>query len=228
MDYSKPFNFIFEDQDWFKKIAIGGLVGIIPIVNFALLGYCMQIARNVAAGAEKPLPEWDNFGAYFVSGAKISIANLIYLLPGLIVYSFYLVDFFQFMSFFIQNTEAILDNPLLMAEMQRQTVGTVRLEIYIFAAWNVLTMLVLVPATIRFIVHDRFSVFWQFPTNFALAKHHWKLILILFLVGYIANMLANFGLGLCCIGYLFTKPLTSYIWAHFLGQSVNQVEPSLR
>lgn len=34
MDFSLPFSFPFQDQNWFKKLAIPGLIMLIPIVGW--------------------------------------------------------------------------------------------------------------------------------------------------------------------------------------------------
>ena len=50
MDIGLSFSYMFEDKDWIKKILIGGLISLIPIVNFAALGYVVQLVRNTRDG----------------------------------------------------------------------------------------------------------------------------------------------------------------------------------
>ena len=85
MDIGKSFSFAFEDEDKVAKLLIGALIALIPIVNFAALGYIAELVRNVRAGQERPLPAWDRFGEYFVDGLKIIVGWLIYFVPMILL-----------------------------------------------------------------------------------------------------------------------------------------------
>ena len=85
MDIGSSFTYMFQDKDWIKKILIGGVVGFIPIVNFAAIGYMIQIIRNVREGQTLPLPEWDEFGKYFVDGLWIFLIFLVWAIPIIVV-----------------------------------------------------------------------------------------------------------------------------------------------
>ena len=67
MDIGKAFSYVFEDEQWISKVLIGGLLIWIPIVNFAVFGYMIKVAQNVAQGNPRPLPEWGEFGDHFGS-----------------------------------------------------------------------------------------------------------------------------------------------------------------
>ncbi|PWH20913.1 MAG: hypothetical protein DDG58_00470, partial [Ardenticatenia bacterium] len=81
MDIGIAFSYMFQDRDWLKKILIGGVISLIPIVNFAALGYVVQLVRNVRDGQDLPLPEWDQFGEYFVSGLYLFLVYVVYAIP---------------------------------------------------------------------------------------------------------------------------------------------------
>jgi len=81
MDMGKAFTYIFDDESWITKILIGGILGIIPIVNFAVIGYMVEALRNVAQEMERPLPEWSGFGEKFVKGLMVLIIGFIYAIP---------------------------------------------------------------------------------------------------------------------------------------------------
>ena len=40
---SESFKYLFNDENWKKKLAIGGIIGAIPILNLALYGYMIDI-----------------------------------------------------------------------------------------------------------------------------------------------------------------------------------------
>ena len=57
LDISRAIQHPFEDQTWINKILIGALIGIVPILGFATIGYMIEVLRNNAEGRELPLPE---------------------------------------------------------------------------------------------------------------------------------------------------------------------------
>jgi hypothetical protein len=85
MDVGKSIGYVFEDKKWTDKLLIGMLVSIVPIVNFALFGWVIDIMKNVSQRQAEPLPAWENFGDKFVKGLILFVVGLIYLLPALVI-----------------------------------------------------------------------------------------------------------------------------------------------
>lgn len=85
MDLGKAFSYVFEDSEWVKKVVVGGIVNLIPIVNFAATGYAIEQLKNVSEGKYTPLPEWDEFGKKFLDGLFIFFALLVWSLPAIIL-----------------------------------------------------------------------------------------------------------------------------------------------
>ncbi|MEA3441044.1 MAG: DUF4013 domain-containing protein [Chloroflexota bacterium] len=85
MDIGKSFRFVFEDKDWVSKLLIGVLVSLVPILNFAFMGYLVQLVLNVSEGIAHPLPDWSDFGDKFVKGLIMVVAGFIYALPIVIL-----------------------------------------------------------------------------------------------------------------------------------------------
>ena len=85
-----------------KKLLIGIILSIIPIVNFVTIGYWLENARTAKTKALK-LPEWKNFGALFVEGLVIILLGIIYSIPAFLV--FYSILGKSVMQYFI-NVDA--------------------------------------------------------------------------------------------------------------------------
>ena len=84
MDIAKAFTFPAEDEEWLAKIGIGAVISffswlILPI--FLLLGYVVQVTRNVMNGEPRPLPEWTNWEKLFMDGLYVGIAQIVYTIP---------------------------------------------------------------------------------------------------------------------------------------------------
>lgn len=85
MNIEKSFAFPFEDKDWTTKLGLGAVIGIVPILNFALSGYMVGILRNVMNNVPEPLPTWDDLGKKFTDGLILFAAGFIYALPMFIL-----------------------------------------------------------------------------------------------------------------------------------------------
>ena len=84
MDIIESVKFPSTDVGWIKKILIGGILLIIPIINLIIGGYYIKTLRGSIEG--KPgLPEWDDWGDLFIKGLMVAIIGFIYMLIPLIV-----------------------------------------------------------------------------------------------------------------------------------------------
>jgi hypothetical protein len=91
MNLEKAFTYPFEDKQWPSKIGLGALISIIPILNFAWLGYIIELIRQVIKGTALPLPGWDDLGKRFMDGLILFLAGLVYALPAILLVGVMLV-----------------------------------------------------------------------------------------------------------------------------------------
>lgn len=82
MNLGRALRFAFEDATWPSKAGIGAVLSIVPILNFAAVGYEVQVARRVAAGHGGELPAWDDLGLLFLDGARLGLAQSLIGLPA--------------------------------------------------------------------------------------------------------------------------------------------------
>lgn len=85
MNIEKSFRFPFEDKEWISKLALGALITIVPILNFAWSGYLVDIIRNVMNNTTESLPTWDDLGKKFSEGLILFAAGVVYASPILIL-----------------------------------------------------------------------------------------------------------------------------------------------
>jgi hypothetical protein len=81
MEVGKAFTYWYKDPKWTTKLLIGAAISIVPILNFAWVGYINEIIRRVSRNDPEPLSIWDDLGKFFIPGLILSIAALIYALP---------------------------------------------------------------------------------------------------------------------------------------------------
>lgn len=87
MDIGRSFSYVLEDEDWWKKILIGGLLTLIPVFGqFYGLGYLVVAIKNVIDGREVPLPEAvEDMGGKFMKGLLFFVIGFVYMLPVILV-----------------------------------------------------------------------------------------------------------------------------------------------
>jgi hypothetical protein len=85
LDIRRALTFMSEDPLASEKVGLGALISLAPILNLAGIGYQVEVARRVARGEPKPLPEWNDLKRLWVQGAWLGLAYYLYSLPLLLV-----------------------------------------------------------------------------------------------------------------------------------------------
>ena len=81
IDLGRALDHPFRDKDWATKLLIGAGISLVPILNFAVNGYSLEVLRNTEHGQDVPLPKWDDLGKHFIDGLKLFVVQLIYSIP---------------------------------------------------------------------------------------------------------------------------------------------------
>jgi hypothetical protein len=212
MDIGKSFTYIMEDPNWIMKILIGGLVSLVPIVNFAALGYMVTVLKNVADGQPQPLPEWGNFGEYFMKGLYVLVGALVYIAPILILYCCMMVIPIVLGG---AGSAAGRDTGSALAGVGSIISMCLGCLMFLFA----LAMAVMFPAALtRYAVTNTLSVFWDFRGNFDLISKNLGNYIMAILIVWVAGFVASFGIILCVIGVIFTSFWSQLVGAHVYAQ----------
>jgi hypothetical protein len=85
MDVSRGFKAMFGDPKWALKLLLALVFSILIVTGPAVIGYWMRYVRNVAEGHDDVLPEWNEFGTYWVHGVLVILAAIVYVIVGLIL-----------------------------------------------------------------------------------------------------------------------------------------------
>ncbi|MDD3269733.1 MAG: DUF4013 domain-containing protein [Syntrophomonadaceae bacterium] len=79
MNFKSLLMYPFQDKDWIKKILMGCVISIVPVLNLLTLGYflkCIQIGIT----RHQVLPEWEDWADHIREGFMAFLIALIYLL----------------------------------------------------------------------------------------------------------------------------------------------------
>jgi len=214
MDIGKAFSFVFEDEKWVSKVLLGGLFLIIPIVNFAVIGYMLKVAQNVAQGNPRPLPEWGEFGDHFMRGLYGIIIQIVYQLPTLILYG-------VFFCVILAAGGA--------TGSDRSSNGAGAIGVLSLCLLPLIFILALVGAFLAYVACGRYvatntlSEAFKFSDVVAGARSNLGAWVMLLLVVILAGFVGSLGAIACGVGLLFTSFYAQCVIGHALGQTVSQL-----
>lgn len=212
MDFGKSFTYVFEDPNWMMKVLIGGVVGMIPIVNFAVLGYMVTTLKNVADGQTQPLPEWSNFGDHFMKGLYVFVGALIYTAPVILLYCCIFA-----LSAVLPAAGGALGRDV--GNALASLAGLLSLCLSCLILIVALAVAIFFPAAlVRFAMSNQLSTFWDFRGVLDLVRANLSNYIIAILIMWVAGFVAGFGVILCFIGVIFTAFWAQLVSAHVLGQ----------
>lgn len=214
MDIGSAFTYVFDDQDWIKKLAIGGgiaFVGLIlsPIlVGLALFlpigGYMLQTLKNVRDGQPTPLPEWTDFGSLFSKGLMVFVIALVYNIPALLI---------ACASAGVNFATQQLD-PDTAAALGFVAICLSCVQIILSLLGNA----ILPSALIRYAQYDTLGSAFQFGEIFSFIRGNIGDYIIALLLSWVAQLIAGFGIILCVVGVFFTFFWATLVAGNLYGQ----------
>jgi len=210
MDIGKAFGFVFEDERWVTKVLLGGLFFFIPIVNFAVLGYMLKIAENVAKGSSTPLPEWSDFGDLFMRGLYTIVIGVVYAIPVFVIYCLLLALVGGAGMASDQNNDAMAGGLGLVACFGYLVLFVV----------GILVAIVQFPAVARYVATGSLSEAFKFGEVIAAARAEIGTWIIVILVSILAGIVGGLGSIACGGGMLFTMAYAYMVQGHVLGQAI--------
>jgi hypothetical protein len=211
MDFARAFSYVFEDQDWLKKVGIAGLVMLIPLIGqIVVMGWMVEITRRVINDEAQPLPAWDDFAGHAMRGLQGFAIGLVYALPVI----------------FISGCGNVL---LAMAgnagsgDFGDALLGIATLLSFCVSCLSFIFSLALglvMPAALgRFAATGQLGSAFQFAEVFGMVRSSIGPYLLV-LVGAIASgFVGGLGAIACGIGLFFTMAYAFAVNGHFYGQA---------
>lgn len=224
MDYGKAFSYPFQDPEWVKKILIGGLMyflGFLFIPLFFPMGYMIQTLKNVATGVEPALPQWDDWGGYFVKGLMAFLIPIIYSLPMIIIW----IVFGVLLT--IVGGGASATGSESVSNTAGSIMGICMCGVYILQFAYALVLAVITPAAyMKYAVTGEFGAAFRFGELFALIKKNIGAYIVVMLLTWVAGLIGGLGEIACIIGVVFTMFYALLVMAHLYGQYYRFAEGS--
>ncbi len=196
---------MFEDENWIMKIVIGGILLIIPIINFMVLGYMLQALKRAADGMDIPLPEWDDFGGKFMKGLMVFIIALIYQIPVMLIWC---------VQFGLLAAGGAAESDVLM-----NLAGMLTACAYcVYLIWEIVVLLVFPASLIRYAVTGDLMSAFQFGELFSFISSNIANYIVAIILWLVAAFISSFGTIACFVGVFFTMFWAYLVAAHLLGQ----------
>ena len=211
MDLARAFTYIFDDEQWIGKIAILALVSLVPILNFAAIGWLVALIRNMLEDRPYPMPAWDDFGQMFIDGLLFILASVIYSLPLL---------------------PLVILGPLADAMVNTQGGEFILFTLLCFISLFVLAYTLLISAllfvgVIRYAQVRDFNAYLQIGQNFRTAMNNIGTLAVLVFMEVIAGFIFSLFAWIPCIGWLAAAALGTPVYGHLLGQAARQMAGTL-
>lgn len=209
MDFGLAFSYVFKDEDWFKKVAIPALCGLIPIIGPMIVsGWSLKAAKNVMDGnAENALPELD-FGADLGRGFMAGLITAIYNVPVAI-----LVALASGLFTAGANADEGVSILLFILGGCAGLIGVLLMIFIVFLS---------VVALANYIATGQFGAAFRFKELFGMLKSFgaWALVVLGSIIGL--GIIAPLGAIACGIGALLTLAYGSAVYSHLLGQAYHK------
>lgn len=219
MDIGRSFTYITQDQDWVKKVLLGGVITLIPIVGplFAF-GYVLETMKNIIAEQEVPLPEIGDFGAKLVEGLKVWVISFIYALPLII-----LIICAQSGNF----APAIAENvdPDMADVLTTVSIGVSACCSCLLLLYGILMGLLLPFAWGKYLETGQLGAAFRLGEIFEMLKNNVGPAVIVLLVNGLAGFIAALvGTIACGIGLIFTLFYAQLVMAFLYGSLYRQAK----
>ncbi len=216
MDIGSAFTYVFDDEEWIKKLAIGGALVLVAMITIPILvgivilfipvGYMFQVLKNVRDENPNPLPEWTDFGNLLKVGFFVSLIGIIYNIP---VYLF-------------ACAAPIVQLLPEMAQMDSDAAGAIAfVALCLNCVQIVLSLLIgfiLPAAIIKYAQDDNFGSAFKFGEIFSFISGNIGDYIIAVLLSWVASLIGFFGIILCFIGMFFTMFWSMLVAGNLYGQ----------
>lgn len=202
MDFGRAIGFVFKDSEWVKKVLIGGLIFIIPLIGaFVVYGYALEVARR-AYQNDDTLPEWNDFGGYLTHGFIAWVGAFIWAIPiGLIA-----------ACAFVPGIALSGDD------------GGAGGLLFFFGYCLAIPLLLVYQVTVfpilmaRYAVLRNFGALFQFSEIIDEVRRAGSNLLMMLLIVIVAGFISQAGIIACFIGVFFTAFYSYLIMGNAAGQ----------
>jgi hypothetical protein len=165
------------------------------------------VTRRVITGHWETLPEWEDWGGFFVDGLKVIVIGIVYALPMILA-------------------GICLGIPIGVLGEEAPELSSVFSAV--LSCLNILWGLVIglfLPAAIGFYAADdqrRLSSAFRFGDVIAFVRDNFTTYLVVLVLGWVTGLIGGLGFAFCFFPGLATVPYSTIVNNHLYGQAYLQ------
>ncbi len=212
MDFGLAFSYVFEDEDWVKKLAVASVLCLTVIGIIPVLGWGFEVIRRVIKEEPEPLPDWSEFGQYFVKGLLISLVIFVYFLPLIILGSCN-----AGIGTLLGNTGEDFATPLFW-------ILTSCLSC-LYLIYGLGVALIIPAALGNYAASGEFGSVFKLGEIFRIVKNNLGNYGLVFLGMLLSYIIAPIGVVACVIGVAVTTAYAILFNSHLMGQAYKVAAP---
>ena len=211
MDYGNAFVYMFSSEDWIKKLILAVAMSLIPALGiFVVVGWALDVLRNLREGKPDPLPEWtgDEFARWLGRGMGLTVTVFTFLLPVIAV-------------FIIIWSCGMIGTATVFSESDAG--GTVALcMVCVYILMYFVAGLGALVAFVRYASTDRIDVGLEYSKNFQLVSTNIATLLIIVVLMLLMWIVAGIA-GILTLGILYLAlPVYSILVLANFGAQLSQ------
>jgi hypothetical protein len=223
VDITRAFSYAFDDKEWASKLAIVAIIALASAITTpilmglvgwaALLGYYVELVRNLRDGHTTPLPRWDNYALKITRGASVLTAVFVYSLPNVLI------------GCCVATTSSFWGDNFTGSFIG---FGTICCLMPIILIYNLITWPMLALGMARYAEEHNIGVFFQFGDLFSTIRQNLNPTLQWAFYTFIANLLIGIIGAVPCIGWAVAPALAIPVQAYLTANFAAMVETPLR
>ncbi len=212
MDFGLAFSYVFEDEDWVKKLAVASVLCLTVIGIIPVLGWGLEVIRRVIKEDPETLPDWSEFGQYFVKGLLIALVIFVYFLPITVLGSCN-----AGVGSLLGNTGEEFATPLIVIMTSCLSC------LYFFYGLGVS---LIIPAALgNYAASGEFGSVFKLGEIFRIVKNNLGNYGLVFLGMLLSYIIAPLGVVACGIGVAVTTAYAILFNSHLMGQAYKVAAP---
>jgi hypothetical protein len=219
VDISRAFSYAFQDKEWTGKLTILAIIAFISFITTplliglvgwaAILGYTVELIRNLREQHPIPLPQWNNYGDKISLGGNVLTGVFVYALPNLLL-SCCILTASGLMG------EGIAGNMI--------GIGFACCVLPLLVVYNLVTWPMLALGTARYAEERNIGVFFQFGDLFATIRRNSGATIQWALFTIVANIVISIIGIVPCIGWVVAPALAVPVYSYLTAAYADMIE----
>jgi len=129
MDYIEFIKFPFQEKEWVKKLLLGCILLIIPVVNIVALGYFVECIRIGMVG-KTVLPEWVDWETYLKQGLLAILISLAYM--GIPLLFTFVLQMIPILGVIVSSVVTLIAGAMVPMAIANSVIGNSLLDAFKF------------------------------------------------------------------------------------------------